>query len=103
MMKDHRYVINVNHFHEAYKFLTPIRANKLTSIQICRESSSYRFKIFPEVPERSSVSYPYTIINPVDAFYEIIIKWCQLSRPHRAWRRALHFSSTLEADFPTNP
>jgi hypothetical protein len=34
----------------------------------------YRVNILPVVPEESSVSYHYAIINPVDAFYEIIIK-----------------------------
>src|SRR5438552_15841560 len=71
---ERRYVVNIDHLYEANKFLIPICANKFTSIQIRRESSSYRFKIFPEVPEKSSVSYGRMIINSVDAIYEIVIK-----------------------------
>jgi hypothetical protein len=48
-----------------------ICANTFTSIQICREFSSYAVNIFPEVPEESSVSYRYVIIDPMDAIYEI--------------------------------
>jgi hypothetical protein len=73
-VKEHRHMVNVHHFHEAYKFLTQIRADKVTSIQIRRELLSYAVNILPVVPEESSVSYQYTIINPVDAFYEILVK-----------------------------
>ena len=71
---ERRYVVNIDHLYEANKFLIPIRANKITSIQIRREFSPYRVKIFPEMPEKSSVSYTYLIINLVDAFYKIVIK-----------------------------
>jgi hypothetical protein len=73
-VKDRRCMINIDHFQEAYKFLAPIRADKLTSIQIRCEPLSYPVHIFPIVPEQSSVSYQYTIVNPVDAFNEIFIK-----------------------------
>ena len=66
-VKERRYVVNVDHFREAYKFLIPIRTDKFTSIQIRREFSSYTVNIFPEMPEGSSVSYWYTIINLMDA------------------------------------
>src|SRR6202035_132980 len=66
-VKERRYVVNVDHFHEANKFFITIRTDKLTSIQIRPKLLLYRFKIFPEVPEGSSVSYRYTIINPMDA------------------------------------
>ena len=45
-VKERRDVVNIDHFHEANKFLIPICANKFTSIQIRREFSFYRFKIF---------------------------------------------------------
>ena len=58
-MKERRYIVNIDHLDEAYKFLIPIRPDKFTSIQIRRKASSYRFNIFPEVPEKPSVSYRY--------------------------------------------
>src|SRR5438552_17415348 len=71
---ERRYVVNIDHLYEADKFLIPICADKFTSIQIRREPLSYRFKIFPEMPEGSPVSYGGMIINSVDATYEIVIK-----------------------------
>ena len=73
-VKDRRYVVNVDHFQKANEFFIPVCADKFTSIQVSCEFSFYRFKIFPEVPEKSSVPYRCLIINPVDAFYKIIIK-----------------------------
>src|SRR4029077_2056855 len=70
----HGYVVNIDHLYEANKFLIPICANKFTSIQIGREFSFYRFKIFPEVPEEPPISYRRVIIHLMDAIYEIIIK-----------------------------
>ena len=57
-MKNRRYIVNVNHFQEAYKFLTQIRADKFTSIQIRRKLSSYAVNVLPIVPEEPSVSDP---------------------------------------------
>ncbi|HEY4270913.1 MAG TPA: hypothetical protein VGM65_02835 [Candidatus Udaeobacter sp.] len=73
-VKERRGMVNVDHFREGYKFLIPIRTHKITSIQIGREFSFYTVNILPEMPEGSSVSYWYTIINPMDAVYEIVIK-----------------------------
>src|SRR4029453_4941509 len=69
-------MVNVDHFHEAYKFLTPIRTDKITSIQIGCEPASNALNILAEVPEGSSVSSRYTVVNPMDGSHEIIVKRC---------------------------
>ena len=73
-MKDRRRIINVNHLQEAYKFLTQIRAYKVASIQICREILPHPINILSVVPKKPSIAHLYAVINPVDAFYEILIK-----------------------------
>ena len=45
-VKERRYLVNIDHFYEANKFLIPICADKFTSIQVCGEFSPNRFNVF---------------------------------------------------------
>ena len=63
-MKDRRCIVNVNHFEEAYKFLTQIRPDKFTSIQVRGKASPYAVNVLPIVPEEPSVSDLNAVINP---------------------------------------
>src|SRR5438067_4636692 len=74
-MKDGRCIVNVNHLQKAYKFLTQIRADKFTSIQIRGEVAPYAINVLPVVPEEPSVPDLNAVIDPVDSLYQIIVKW----------------------------
>src|SRR6266480_6737560 len=69
-------LVYIDQFYETYKFLVPICTNEFTSIQVRNQSSFYRFKILPEMPETPSSSYRRLIINSFDAIHEVVIKWC---------------------------
>src|SRR6266496_5081736 len=73
-VKDRRYMVNIDHLQEAYKFSIPICADKFASVQIRAESLSYGINILPVVPEESAVSYSYAVIDSLNASYQIIIK-----------------------------